>query len=133
MSQPQNNNEPNAATEEDLTYGDIVWGQFQKNGSANFAMYLLFGLIATAVFCPLIASDRPFIWTENGETTYPWFSSLFDRNYFVKYLFCYSINPPSSLPLTSANTYVRWMPQNTFETTLLPIYFLLNTQSKKWI
>ena len=82
MSQPQKNNEPNAATEEDLTYGDIVWGQFQKNGSAKFAMYLLFGLIAIAVFCPLIASDRPFIWTENGETTYPWFSSLFDRNYF---------------------------------------------------
>ena len=35
MSQPQNNNEPNTATEEDLTYGDIVWGQFQKMALQN--------------------------------------------------------------------------------------------------
>ena len=83
MSQSQNQTETQTkATEEDLTYGDIVWGQFQKNVSAKFAMYLLFSLVAIAVFCPIIASDRPFIWTENGETTYPWFSSLFDRNYF---------------------------------------------------
>ena len=83
MSQSQNNIETKSkAAEEDMTYGDIVWGQFQKNASAKFAMYLLFTLIGIAVFCPIIASDRPFIWTENGETTYPWFSSLFDRNYF---------------------------------------------------
>ena len=83
MSQPQKNNEKNTkSTEEDLTCGDIVWGQFQKNSSAKFAMYFLLGLIAIAIYCPIIASDRPLIWTENGETIYPWFSSLLDRNYF---------------------------------------------------
>jgi ABC-type dipeptide/oligopeptide/nickel transport system permease subunit len=72
----------NSQTEEDLTYGDIVWGQLRKNKFAIYSLYLLIGLFAVAIYSPLVASDRPFIWTENGETTYPWFSSLFDRNYF---------------------------------------------------
>ncbi len=68
--------------EEDLTYGDIVWGQLRKNTYAIYALYLLIALFAVAIYSPLVASDRPFIWTQDGVTTYPWFSSLFDRNYF---------------------------------------------------
>ena len=45
-------------------------------------MWVLVALFLLAIACPLIASDRPFIWTEAGETTYPWISSLVDRNYF---------------------------------------------------
>ena len=83
MSQPkQNNDSKEQSTEEDLTYGDIVWDQFNKNSSARISMYFLLALIGIAIFCPVLASDRPFIWTENGTTTFPWFSSLFDRNYF---------------------------------------------------
>ena len=68
--------------QEDLTYGDIVWSQFQKNRIAYYSMWVLVALFLLAIACPLIASDRPFIWTEAGETTYPWISSLVDRNYF---------------------------------------------------
>lgn len=68
--------------EEDLTYGDIVWGQLRKNKYAIYSLYLLIGLFAVAIYTPLLASDRPFIWTQDGVTTYPWFLSLFDRNYF---------------------------------------------------
>jgi peptide/nickel transport system permease protein len=71
-----------APENEDLTYGDIVWGQFQKNRFAFIALYGLVFLVFIAIFCPIIASDRPFIWTENGETSYPWITSLFDRNYY---------------------------------------------------
>ena len=71
-----------AQESDDLTYGDIVWGQFKKNKLASFALIGLVALIFIAVYCPLLASDRPFVWTENGETSYPWFSSLFDRNYY---------------------------------------------------
>ena len=71
-----------AESEQDLTYGDIVWGQLKKNTYAMWSLYLLIALFAVAIFSPLVASDRPFIWTENGVTSYPWFSSLFDRNYF---------------------------------------------------
>ncbi len=68
--------------EEDVTYGDIVWGQFKKNKLATASLGLLGMLFVLAIYCPLLASDRPFIWTEQGTTSYPWFSSLFDRNYF---------------------------------------------------
>jgi len=70
------------AEKEDLTYGDIVWSQFRKNRLAFGSLLGLLGLFLLAMACPLIASDRPFIWTENGTTSYPWFSSLLDRNYF---------------------------------------------------
>ena len=43
---------------------------------------MLIGLFAVAIYSPLVASGRPFVWTEDGVTSYPWFSSLFDRNYF---------------------------------------------------
>ena len=78
------NTDPETATkqEEDLTYGDIVWGQLRKNTYAIYALYMLIGLFAIAIYSPLLASDRPFVWTQDGVTTYPWFSSLFDRNYF---------------------------------------------------
>jgi peptide/nickel transport system permease protein len=82
MQDPKAQLKSGKAAEEDLTYGDIVWGQFRKNPTAYASLGLLGILFLTAIICPAIASDRPFIWTENGETTYPWLSSLFDRNYF---------------------------------------------------
>ena len=68
--------------EDDLSFGDIVWGQFKKNTVANSSLKLLALLLLLAICTPLIASGRPFYWTENGVTTYPWFSALFDRNYY---------------------------------------------------
>ena len=79
MSTVQDKTRPD---QEDLTYGDIVWSQFRKNSLAYYSLWLLVGLFLLAIACPLIASDRPFIWTEAGETSYPWFSSLVDQNYF---------------------------------------------------
>ncbi len=67
---------------EDLTYGDIVWGQFKKNRVALGSLMGLVGLFVLAITAPLIASGRPFMWNIGEGTTFPWFSSLFDRNYF---------------------------------------------------
>ena len=67
---------------DDLSFGDIVWGQFKKNTVAYSSLWLLGFLLLLAICTPLFASGRPFIWTEDGVTTYPWFSSLFDRNYY---------------------------------------------------
>ncbi len=80
--QKENIKETPVKKEEDLTYGDIVWGQLRKNKYAMYSLYLLVGLFLIAIFSPVVASDRPFIWTEDGNTSYPWFSSLLDRNYF---------------------------------------------------
>ena len=68
--------------EEDLTYGDIVWTQFRKNRVAFYSLLAVAMLFFLAIFCPLIASGRPFVWVENGETSFPWLISLFDRNYY---------------------------------------------------
>ena len=64
------------------TYFDIVWGQFRKNRLAVAALWFLALLVLVAVCSPLISSDRPFIWIDAGETTHPWFRSLFDQNLY---------------------------------------------------
>jgi len=67
---------------EDLTYGDIVWTQFQRNKMAVASLWALAGLILLAVFAPVIASSQPFIWETSSGRSYPWFGSLFDRLFF---------------------------------------------------
>ncbi|MGB0647332.1 MAG: ABC transporter permease [Bradymonadia bacterium] len=71
------------ATEpEDLSFADIVWQQFKKNRLALGSLWLLGLLFALAVGAPLLASERPFIWSDAGGLYFPWFSALFDHNYY---------------------------------------------------
>ncbi len=79
MTEPKN---IMAAEPEDLSFSDIVWQQFKKNTMAYISLWLLAGLFVLAVAAPLIASERPFIWTDESGTFYPWLSSLFDHNYY---------------------------------------------------
>ncbi|MBT6432828.1 MAG: ABC transporter permease [Deltaproteobacteria bacterium] len=67
---------------EDMTFGDIVWGQFKKNKMAYASLWLLAALFILAVFAPVLASERPFVWQDAEGTFFPWFSSLFDHNYY---------------------------------------------------
>ena len=67
---------------EDLTFGDIVWVQFKKNRVSYGALWMLGLLFLLAIVAPLLASERPFLWNDGTGLTMPWFSSLFDRNYF---------------------------------------------------
>jgi peptide/nickel transport system permease protein len=71
-----------SASSEDLTYGDIVWGQFRKDRVAVFALWALALLAALAVYSPLLSSSQPFLWNEGEGMRSPWISSLFDRNFF---------------------------------------------------
>ena len=70
---------PEKATQ---TYGDIVWGQFKKNRVAYASLWGLALLFLLAIFAPLFASSTPFIWTDETGTSYPWFTTLFDTQYF---------------------------------------------------
>lgn len=79
MSQPLL---PDVAPPEDQSFGDIVWIQFKKNRVAYCSLWGLSSLFLLATIAPLIASGRPFKWNIGEGTTYPWFSGLFDRNYF---------------------------------------------------
>ena len=70
------------APPEDQTFGDIVWLQFKKNRVAYCSLWGLAGLFLLAIVAPLIASGRPFIWDAGEGMLFPWFSGLFDRNYY---------------------------------------------------
>jgi len=73
---------PDTNEPEDQTFGDIVWIQFKKNRVAYWSLWGLGFLFLLAITAPLFASGRPFVWDIGDGATYPWFSSLFDRNYF---------------------------------------------------
>lgn len=75
------NNQPTQATE-DVTFADIVWGQFKKNKVSLASLYGLGGLFLIAIVAPLVASGRPYIWDAGDGLQLPWLTSLFDRNYF---------------------------------------------------
>ena len=72
-----------AAEREDPTYGEIVWGQFTKRKMAMASMWGLVALLLLAVYTPILASNKPFIWhTVADGWSSPWLSSLFDRNFY---------------------------------------------------
>ena len=72
-----------AAEREDPTYGEIVWGQFTKRRMAIASMWGLVALLLLAIYTPLLASNKPFIWhTVADGWSSPWLSSLFDRNFY---------------------------------------------------
>lgn len=71
------------AVEEDPTYGEIVWGQFQKRKLAVLSLWGLVALIGIAVYAPVLISNKPYLWyTTNEGWSSPWLLSLFDRNFF---------------------------------------------------
>jgi len=74
---------PASPAAEDPTYGEIVWGQFKKRRLAMACLFGLLGLLLLAIYAPLLASNKPFIWQQDGQgLTSPWLMSLFDRNFY---------------------------------------------------
>lgn len=71
------------------SYGDIVWRQFKKNRAAYAALWLLLPLFLTAVFAPALASDIPFVYSDENATIYPWWNFLFNppSEQFVDFIF----------------------------------------------
>lgn len=68
---------------EDRTYLDIVLAQFRKRRLAVNAARGLLALLIVAIYVPVIASNKPFLWVVEGEgVASPWLTSLFDRNFF---------------------------------------------------
>ncbi|TVQ98778.1 MAG: ABC transporter permease [Deltaproteobacteria bacterium] len=72
------------AYREYASYWAIVWEQFRKQRSSYWAMWLIFGLFALAIYAPVFSSSQPFVWRgSDGGLSFPWFSSLlFNRNVF---------------------------------------------------
>src|SRR4051794_13464659 len=69
------------------TYFDIVWKQFKKNRTAYWSLWMLLPTVLLAIFAPLISSATPLVFSQNGETTYPWFRKLFHAEQVVDFVF----------------------------------------------
>lgn len=67
---------------EDPSYVEIVWGQFRKRRLARAALYGLLGLLLLATYAPLLASNKPLLWSAGQGLESPWLATLFDRNFF---------------------------------------------------
>lgn len=68
-------------------YLDIVWKQFQKNRGAYYSLWLFVGMFLLAIFAPLLASDQPFWFWDNGELLFPWVRALFNPAQAVDFVF----------------------------------------------
>jgi peptide/nickel transport system permease protein len=68
-------------------YWDIVWRQFKKNRNAYWALWLLVPLFLLAIFAPVVCSDQPYVFFEDGQALYPWIRALFNQEEPVDYLF----------------------------------------------
>lgn len=65
------------------SYWSIVWGQFRKRRLAYGSLWCGVTLFALAVVAPAVAGNKPFLWrVDAGPWQSPWFTSLFDRNFF---------------------------------------------------
>ncbi|MCB9777223.1 MAG: ABC transporter permease [Alphaproteobacteria bacterium] len=73
---------PVAPPVEDPSYGQIVWGQFQKRRIAMASLFGLLSLVLVAVYVPLFASNKPFLWNAGDGLSSPWLLALFDRNFY---------------------------------------------------
>lgn len=69
------------------SYLDIVWGQFKKNRFAYAALWGLLPLSAVAVGAPLLASNQPLVFYDDGRTIFPWFRALLNPDEMVDYVF----------------------------------------------
>lgn len=65
------------------SYWSIVWGQFRKRRLAYASLWAGIALFVLAVVAPALAGNKPFLWrVDQGPWQSPWFTSLFDRNFF---------------------------------------------------
>ena len=68
-------------------YFDIVWKQFRKHLLAVVMLWSLAALFLLAILAPLVASEQPFVFSEGGETLYPWFVALLNASSTVDHMF----------------------------------------------
>lgn len=68
-------------------YLDIVWQQFRKNRAALISLWIVIALFLVAIFAPLLASDQPLVFSQDGKLVFPWFISLFNADSVVDFVF----------------------------------------------
>jgi peptide/nickel transport system permease protein len=74
---------PRSPLREDPTYSEIVWTQFRKRWLPYGSLLGVVGLLFLAIYAPLLASNKPFLWkVEGAGWESPWLKALYDRNFY---------------------------------------------------
>lgn len=62
----------------------IAMQQFGKRWTSVWGLRGATLLLIIAIYAPVVSSGLPFTWTDaDGVTTYPWFSQMFNQNYWT--------------------------------------------------
>ena len=69
------------------SYPQIVWRQFRKNQFAYYSLWFFLALLLMAIFAPVLASNRPFIYRDTEGFIFPWFRQLFHPEDHADYIF----------------------------------------------
>lgn len=71
------------AQEEAASFAELAWDQFRRRRVAMASLWGVVGLLLAAVYAPLLASNKPFLWrVDDGALESPWLASLVDRNFY---------------------------------------------------
>lgn len=95
------------------SYGDIIWTQFKKYPLSYYSLHGVLWLFVIAVVSPIVALNVPFYASipagagpdQLVGTHFPWFSALFDRNFFESGLDIFFNMLVFTLPLNFAVWY----------------------------
>ncbi len=68
-------------------YVDIVWKQFKKHRLAFRMVWAIAAMFLVAIFAPLVASNQPFWFREEGKLLFPWIVALLNPETAVDFLF----------------------------------------------
>jgi peptide/nickel transport system permease protein len=67
---------------EQISYTELVWRELRKSRMTVFGLWCIAGLLALAVYAPLVALDQPILWNEGSGWSMPLFPALFNRLFF---------------------------------------------------
>lgn len=67
---------------EQISHAELVWRELRKSRMTVIGLWCIAGLLALAVFAPLVALDQPILWNDGGGWSMPLFRALFNRLLF---------------------------------------------------
>jgi peptide/nickel transport system permease protein len=90
------------------SYWDLVWGQFIRNKLALLSMIVIVGLFLLAIWAPILANGKPFVWKEwvagadggSLRVTYPLWQYMvaptagISVDYLFNYMFFLTLSAP---------------------------------------
>jgi len=65
-----------------VSYGELVWAELRKNGTALFGLRSIVVLVAIAVYAPFLSLNQPLAWKAGNGWTFPFVQALFNRLLF---------------------------------------------------